>query len=188
MSGFLAVLLNGPPRSGKDTIGTMLVHKLPGAIAVKFAEPIRQYMRQSFGVDMDAPGKDEPHPALFGRTPREVAIAYSERMCKPMWGQDFFGKAAAAAVAKRSPRFAIFTDSGFTHEAEALADAIGSANILQIQVSRPGTDFRMDSRSHWSSPRIGKISFDNCYPDLAALHQAVDLFLVSEIRQWAAWR
>ena len=93
------LLLCGPPRCGKDTIGGMLQTLLPGLpMLMKFAQPIIEFMLRNYGINMALVEKDVPHPRLHGRTPRQVAIAYSERFCKPLFGIDYFGREALSEI------------------------------------------------------------------------------------------
>lgn len=180
------LLLNGPPRSGKDEIGRMLWNRMPsGTVRLKFAEPIIQFMFTTYGIRMSQVDKDAPHPSIpNGRTPREAAIAYSERYCKPLFGQEYFGRMAVEEIqnmARIQQKVCIFTDSGFPHEARPVAEAYP---CLQIRLSRPGTSFIHDSRSYWSLPNIGSIEFDNDAPTLTALADKVYADLVPEVLQW----
>lgn len=172
------VLLNGPPRCGKDTIGEMLYCDLPAAALFKFAQPIADYMRDVHGIDMRTVQKDEPHDDLQGRTPREVAIAYSERLCKPLFGDAYFGDLLARDVERQAAQcegmVAIVTDSGFRIEAAALARRVGPQNCLLVRLSRHGTDFAGDSRSYWPRVRgMRETQFANDVDDLEDLHLKV---------------
>ena len=185
------LLLNGPPRSGKDTIGRTLWNLIPRLVNMKFAEPIVQFMFQAYSIRMEQTEKDLPHEALSGRTPREVAIAYSEKFCKPLYGQDYFGKRAVQSIEqmeKIAMQVCCFTDSGFVHEAGPVAMHVGGSNVLQIRVRRPGRNFQGDSRSYWElrSPTISSIEFDNDCMDLSALHTKVESDLLPEIQKWMA--
>ena len=182
------LLLNGPPRSGKDEIGRKLWNRLPpGTVRLKFAEPIIQFMFTTYGIRMAEVNKDEPHPNLpGGRTPRQVAIAYSEKFCKPLFGQEYFGEVALEAIdgmERIRQKLCIFADSGFPHEARPVA---AKYPTLQIRISRPGTSFIHDSRSYWDLPNVGVIPFENDAPTLTALADKVYADLVPEIKKWLA--
>lgn len=181
------LLLSGPPRSGKDEIGKKLWNKLPpGTVRLKFAEPIIQFMFKTYGIRMAEVNKDEPHPFLSGRTPRQVAIAYSEKFCKPLFGQEYFGECALDEIKNMErihQKLCIFTDSGFPHEARPVA---AKYPTLQIRLSRPGTSFIHDSRSYWDLPNVGVIPFENDAPTLTALADKVYADLVPEIKKWLA--
>lgn len=190
-----AVLLNGPPRCGKDTIGEMLGGMVREAIPAeginslvvgKFAWPIVSYMWDTHRVNMHEVNKDLVHPHLHGRTPREVAIAYSEKLCKPLFGQDYFGKRFMQILddALLRPKVCVLTDSGFASEAEVLVNALGQGNVLQVRIARPGCDFRIDSRSYWSSPRIGHVDFVNAGHSLVDLRKSVEEELLPQILEW----
>lgn len=175
------VLLNGPPRSGKDTIGGML--DIPSR---KFAFPILMFLEDAFGICIDDCEKDAPHENLFGRTPREVAIAFSEKFCKPLFGMDYFGRSALQHCKNMQElrcQLAVFTDSGFSQEAAVLAEHFP---CLQVRLFREGRTFLGDSRSYWEHPKIGHIDFYNNFPDLASLQEAVRTDLAPEIRKWAS--
>lgn len=156
------VLLQGPPRAGKDTAGEMLARGGSGELLLKFAAPIARYLRTMHDIHINgihAGQKDQPMDVLRGRTPREVAIAYSEQLCKPLFGKDYFGRVAALTVAQakasNSARVAVFTDSGFADEAEPVAELVGPKNMLAVRLQRAGTSFDNDSRSFWTSDAVG---------------------------------
>jgi hypothetical protein len=177
-----ALLLNGPPKSGKDYIGQRLEWLIHRSARQKFADPIVDFMIRQFGVDMATVNKDVPDARLNGRTPREVAIGYSEKFCKPLFGIDHFGRLALQKIqwfvhAKQD--LVIFTDSGFVSEAGPIADVYPT---LQVVISRPGTTFQGDSRSHWESPKIGRILFDN---DVTG-PEKIQNELLPEIKAWLA--
>lgn len=181
------VLLNGPPRAGKDAIGSMLEMGINRSRRFKFAAPIIAFMRSEFGIMMETVQKDAPHPNLFGRTPREVAIAYSERMCKPLFGQDYFGKEAIQDIESSKTlcgtEVAIFTDSGFVTEVLPLVERYSSENVLVVRVHRLGKNFDGDSRSFWQPPAgVKEIDFDNDQKTLRELTTKVQADLIPEIR------
>lgn len=181
------ILLNGPPRAGKDSIGAALAQALFGKCSLnKFAAPIVEFMKREFGITPDTVDKDRPHPMLLGRTPRDVMIAYSERFCIPLWGHDFFGRSAAIRLANDpDPKsVVVFTDSGFVREAEPLVLKFGASNILQVRVHRPGHTFQNDSRSFWHHKEIGDLEFDNNCNSLPELIDKVRVDLLPEINKW----
>lgn len=187
-----ALLLNGPPRSGKDTIGRMLWAMAPdlGLVCGKFADPIVRFMSAVFSVDMRRDDlKDIPDNSLLGKTPREVAIAYSERFCKPLFGESYFG-GEAVELLKRMETFGqqmvVFTDSGFVSEAIPVLDHLGAANVLKVTLTRPGCSFVNDSRDHWTHLSIPELRFHNRMPTLDGLRDQLELELLPKVREWAA--
>lgn len=158
-----AVLLNGPPGCGKDTIGQLVKISTDYDVrCMKFAQPIIDTMFWLFGVScVDGKPKGEPCAQLAGRTRREVAISFSEDWIKPRFGKDWFGQYALSRLMEGSGLIYVFTDSGFLEEAKVLAQHLGSENVLQVKIQRPGYGFNGDSRSYWMHPHIPWIEFDN---------------------------
>lgn len=182
-----ALLLNGPPGSGKDTIGKMIWSRVSGSTLEKFAKPIVDFMLSAYGVNMAVVAKDEPHPRLNGRTPRDVAIRYSEGFCKPLWGRTCFGDAAVRRLRdleKQGQHLTIFTDSGFLDEALPVLGHLGHGNVLQVRLSRPGYNYLHDSRSTWSHPDIGYLEFDNDCESTMQLTDKVLSDLTYEVLRW----
>ena len=178
-----ALLLNGPPRSGKDTIGGILSKAIPGGVLRKFATPIVVFMKNEFGIDMAAVEKDEPHQNLLGQTPRQVAIQYSEGFCKPLWGNCFFGHAAFHMLRDvEAGGVPIFTDSGFINEAEALLEH--GMKLLQIRLQRPGCSYDGDSRSTWDHPSIEHLTFFNDPVGVDNLIKKIHRDLMPRIVKW----
>lgn len=167
------VFLNGPPRSGKDTIGRIITDAVPGARAVKFAHALKVATHALFAglqgrqVDLDKHGygignfhelheddvyeycKGDPRPEFFDKTPREAYIAVSELLCKPLFGPAFFGRILRDEIVRNPtvPVWAI-TDSGFADEAVPIIQAVGRHNCTLVRAYREGCTFAGDSRSY----------------------------------------
>lgn len=151
-------LLNGPPRSGKDAAGKILLSMLDNACIMKFAEPVKlsahAVLRMLKGSGTVPLGeafdlcKDEPSPYFRGLTPREVYIAVSEKLCKPLFGKDIFGKLMAEQIEKKKDEGYenfIITDSGFQDESMVLKDRFGD-QVYVVNLHRNGTCYSGDSR------------------------------------------
>lgn len=159
------VLLNGPPRSGKDALGRRIVDLAVrergtcGVAVVKFAHVLKQAVHRAFdlqGIDPEAfdDRKDLPSEAFHGTTPRLAYIQFSEQFAKPLFGRRYFGERLADALSphKDDLAAALVTDSGFVEEAQALVDRFGVENVVLVRLSRPGASFAGDSRSYWDPP------------------------------------
>jgi hypothetical protein len=149
----ILVLLNGPPRCGKDFAGRLLA-KRQGVAVDKFARILKERCHAAYGKpelphDYFEAVKDEPCDLFLGRTPREVYIAFSEAFMKPLHGKNVFGRMLAAEWAGHSVPCLVITDSGFREEAEALIEGLGSAaTTTLIRIHRQGRTFAGDSRSY----------------------------------------
>jgi hypothetical protein len=150
------LLLNGPPRSGKDALGNAII-KILGeerAVMAKFAHVLKVMTHNLYGIECETeqfdPIKDDPNDAFYGATPRQAYIAVSERLMKPLHGSDFFGERLADDVEDFyfDKDLVVVTDSGFKEEAEVLVRRFGRDAVYLVRLSRPGTDFSGDSRSY----------------------------------------
>lgn len=171
------VLLNGPPRCGKDTGARRLVERGGGLIARQgFADPLKLGAHAAHGL-LDAAGralpvdafeavKDQPRPEFFGRTPREAYIAHSEAYLKPLHGPDIFGRLFRRDLEAVSAPLVVVPDSGFAAEAEPLAAAIGRPRVLLVRVHAPtrGCSFAGDSRSFIALPGVRLVTLHNDRP------------------------
>lgn len=159
------LFLNGPPRSGKDTAGTMLTNCIVGSRQMKFAAPLKRAahaMAYALHGDLTAATldnvlqedmfecwKERQLSRFFGATPRDVYKALSELMCKPIFGEDVFGALAAAHIhSDPNCRLWVITDSGFQVEAAPVIHAVGKGNCALVRLHRDGCDFSNDTRSY----------------------------------------
>lgn len=180
------IFIQGPPRSGKDTVGEILRSQLRrlghAARVYKFADPIADWSESFFGVSCrDEAIKDERHHNTEGKTPREVAIAFSERAIKPVFGHDIFGKVLSRKIAQGDQDFAIITDSGFPLEAAPIYRQVGLTNCVALQLERDGTSFVNDSRDYWELPAPGRTtrfrnvgSMSNLLEDVCSMWDRVE--------------
>lgn len=156
------VLLNGPPRSGKDALGRRIsdvsVREMGTSrvILAKFANVLKLAVHRAFDLQGVGPEefdscKDQPSAAFHGATPRAAYIQFSEQFAKPLFGKRYFGERLGAMLAPHdsSDIVAVVTDSGFVEEAQALVDRFGAENVTLVRLSRPGATFEGDSRSYW---------------------------------------
>ncbi len=132
---------------------------------LKFADPLKTAAHALFGLSgMGAAAfegrKEIGIPEFAGYSPREVYIAMSEKLAKPLWGKDFFGKIFVKQikfyrkmlreVCKDDQReiVVICSDCGFLEEISPAIEAFGVPNCLLIRIERNGCDFKSDSRAY----------------------------------------
>lgn len=182
----IAILLNGPPRAGKNLIAHLLTRHLRATIHHKFAKPLVDAMFLLHGVRVEHVDKDAP---WRGTTVRRAMQCLSENYFKPTFGVDCFGHFAVDEIAKLPENLQgypfVFSDSGFVNEARPLSQAI---RCVQVIVRRPGRTFEGDTRSYWSHPSIPVIEFDNDVADVPSLSDKVVSDLIPELRSTAIWR
>ena len=152
------VLFNGPPSSGKDTLASQLVNRIPKSLLVKFAAPLKKLAMHMY-CDSDSQKfhqfdlpdeKNKPSPVFLGKSCRQVQIDISEVYMKPMHGEDVFGKFLVKSIDKETENYDNFfvSDSGFRPEAEVLINEYGPQNVLLIRLIRDGKTYEGDSRNY----------------------------------------
>lgn len=170
------ILLNGPPRCGKDTISEILKNHCPSEVHLeKFALPLKLAVPMIYGLtqanwkeDLDTEqGKDYRCDQLFGKTPREVQIAISEDLLKPLHGKDIFGKLIVRRIERVNSKWfsaTVVSDSGFREEAEVVVDRFGADDVQLWRIHRDGCDFKKDSRGyiHLNDLGVKEFDIDNC--------------------------
>lgn len=156
------LLVNGPPRSGKDTMGGVLSRlartKTKHVLDTKLAKALKEMAHDAFcevkGLSHDTfeDCKDVPQQRLGGRTWREVYIAFSEKLCKPLFGQDYWARLVLDEIDLNEQDYpldyVIITDCGFQVEVDSIVDWAGGRGhtVVLLRMSREGCDFSKDSR------------------------------------------
>lgn len=161
------VFLNGPPRCGKDTAGNIL-QETAGYRVAKFAEILKERTHALYGKNLPhgffEQRKDEPVGFFLGATPRAAYIAVSERLMKPLHGEDIFGRLLLEHIrpmlALRLTGVAI-TDSGFAAEAAPIVAWAGTAQCTLIRIHREGCTFAGDSRGYIELPGVRTVEVVN---------------------------
>ena len=151
-------ILNGPPSCGKDYAvkqliagGNLIEHCSFKRRLHEIGARVMDISDESWSLNYELI-KDCPDPSLRGKTIRDLMIAISEDLVKPLFGRDHFGKLELERIKKiaQSQFFSrdfVFTDGGFIEEAQVFADD-PNVNLVVIQVKRDGCSFDGDSRSY----------------------------------------
>lgn len=167
------ILVNGPPRSGKDTFGKALAERFENVLVVKFATILKYMAHAIYGINYTASEhfdavKDVPASEFFGRTPRDVYKAVSEKLMKPLHGPRIFGKLLADKLENEDlwgsqEKILVVTDSGFRDEALELIDRFhDDAQFILVRLNRGEEyNFANDSRSYIDLPGITTIDLDS---------------------------
>jgi hypothetical protein len=143
------VLLNGPPRCGKDTLVQQLVPYLKFS-HLKFAAPIKRMVAGLLNVDLKhiEEFKEIPVKTLRDETIRYTLIRLSEEFMKPRYGDDIFGNLLWNEAKNAANRLVVVSDCGFASEVATVIQKAGKHNCLLVRIHRGGTDFSNDSRSY----------------------------------------
>jgi len=159
------ILLNGPPRSGKDE-GAAYLYSKYNAHWFRMSQPIKDGLRAMFSMteqqykECEAK-KDTKMEYLFDLSFREAQIAFSEVFAKEVFGITVFGHLAARKVAKSVSRLFVCSDSGFAQEAHPFVQLVGAKNVLVLRLHRRGCNFDRDSRSYINIEGATNLDLEN---------------------------
>jgi hypothetical protein len=169
------VLINGAPRSGKDSAGAMMQQELPGRWEImKFSAGMKERCHAAYGMhaahDAFEEVKDQKLDCFLGLSPREAYIHFSETWMKKVHGDDVFGQLMAQQLkllVEMHPeiRGFLMTDSGFRSESEVMVREFGADAITVIRLHRHGYNFDGDSRGLVDLTDLGVKTYDVNSPD-----------------------
>lgn len=166
------ILINGAPRSGKDTLGTAIVNHCAdrglNACVTKFAWEVKIKVHGIFDA-VDELGKplpadwfenvkDSEGPSGTRMTWRQAYIWYSEEVMKPKFGSTFFGRKMAdrlkATMALGKYDVVAITDCGFFDEVDQVVRQLWEPSMRLVRVTRPGCTYMGDSRGPVTHDRV----------------------------------
>ncbi|WP_133670662.1 hypothetical protein [Burkholderia pseudomallei] len=172
---FAAVVLNGPAKSGKDTILNRIAMQQAQkgnvmVIGMEFKEALIDFAVRTAGISRklwdalyEREYKELPTPYLQingeNVSPRQWLIHISESVVKPMLGEDFFGKVVAGKIKNQMEAvsdlgyeyvFFVFSDGGFPSEALPIIELLGRENYFVSRLHRydeNGDEYTFDGDS-----------------------------------------
>lgn len=161
------ILLNGPPRVGKNTAANMLAVEFDCAI-IGFSHHLKRMVhgiylgREGWDMDPDAFDgcKDEPQAMLSGMSWRKAYIFYSEQVIKPLHGKDWFGSQFVKAATASGADIVVVPDSGFVQEAERTVREFGAENVRLVRIFKDGCSFDGDSRGYIGLKHLGVVEHE----------------------------
>lgn len=146
------VIFNSPPQSGKDDSVTFLKSKYKNIHHCEFKAKLINIVCELYDITRDQfdlvytnQTKDEPCEYFDGMTPRAALIYVAEKIVKPAFGKDYFGKHACKSL--QAGKINVFTDGGFYDELKPVIDVCGAANATIVEIVRDGKSFDEDARS-----------------------------------------
>jgi hypothetical protein len=170
------ILLNGPPRCGKDTAADAIIN-MPFARAEHdtrlkwgMSYPLKRATHELYGHANAAPdafehSKDEPSAAFMGMSPRAAYIAMSEQHAKKQHGDNFFGHVWKRVIFQETldakSALVVAPDAGFAKEWDTPLATFGAGRFLLVRIHRPGVTFKGDSRGYIELPGVASIDLKN---------------------------
>lgn len=150
----MIVLFNGPPGSGKDISADYFKKQGFKHLSFKYRlyEETVKYFNINKGWFMeryeDRSVKEVPHVDLGHMSCREAMIYVSEKVIKPRFGLDYFGKQVAAEINVKQDY--CISDGGFIDELIPVVKRVDPKNFRIVQLTREGHDFSIDSRRYFN--------------------------------------
>lgn len=164
------IFLNGPPRSGKDTVARFLERDLSRWTEhLKFSTPLKNAVHALFGLDCSSEcfdeQKDDTLKEFMYQTPRQAYIDLSEKYVKPRYHKEFLGLVLLRELERLDSageaEVVVISDSGFVEEARTVINKIEARNCLLVRLYRENYIFENDSRSYIKLPSIDTVSLMN---------------------------
>ena len=156
------VYLNGPPKSGKDTIANLLAERYENGVQFKFAQMLREAVGAYFGIDEAEYDRQKDNKIALrfdsmkvwpGMSYRQFVMRLSEKVLKPNFGKGYLGVAFAERIlqipkADDIDQVYIVTELGFSDELYEFRCRVSVTDSLLIQLHRDGLNFNNDSRGY----------------------------------------
>jgi len=185
----ILIIMNAPPRAGKDTLATFLSTVLRKENISTHHVCFKAGLERVAGAMLDVAGmydweweaiyehdKDAPLEFLGGMSPRQFYIHVSESVMKPIFGNDVFAKYLSNACkltqrnARRGDRCVFLcSDGGFVEELETVANQF-EGKVVVLQWDSEGCSFAHDSRRKLDASQFPGVQFvklsDNIRDDM----------------------
>jgi len=149
----MIILLNGPPRCGKDTAAKFICRELKSVNHYKLSRPLKRGVAAIYDlhpeaiVDAEA-NKDIPTPYLLGKSYRWAQIDLFLHL-EDVHGNDVLALMAINYLGKNTAVLhVVISDAGRTAEAQAIVDYYGRSRVGLITIRRPGCNFDSDIREY----------------------------------------
>lgn len=158
------IIFNGPANSGKD-ISVDYLQRQFNAYPFSFKSRLKKITLEVYGISealwaqwYTREGKELPRQDLDGLSAREALIEVSERVIKPYYGQDYFGKVEARRLNSlfhdREDQVVACSDAGFNDEVVPFVEMFGVEDIFVVKIRREGCSFKGDSRNWINTDRV----------------------------------
>ena len=154
-------VLNGPARSGKDTIANLLSQQ--GAEHYKFSRVLKDMTHRHYGLDARfdtyEKTKDEPHNDFGGLSPREAYIERGDAI-RERFGPEVFGNHTALAIKNSKANEIVISDLASYDELKPVTH-IENAKVVIVRLHRDGKDFTGDCRSYVKNTGLIEMDIKN---------------------------
>ena len=176
----MIILLNGPPGSGKDTVGKYIAEKYGNCTIEKFALPIKKMIQTVFNLTPEQfeyvdsqKNKNSPQELLCGKSSREIQIEFAENFMKKTFDNTIFSKLLVKRLNCDKNVVIPVTDLGFHSEIDHIVESRG--DVIVVHLHRENC--RFINRSYVRHPNACRnYRIDNDF-SLEVLYKNIDTFM-----------
>ena len=151
----MIILLNGPPRCGKDTAAEFITLMVGNSKVqhIKMSRPMKAALRVIFGFTITETreleeNKDQNNGLEFADLSyRDMQIKLFEHL-KETYGPEVLGRIFIRYNKQTMKQHTVVSDAGLTVEIEPIIEAYPYKDIGLIQIRRPGCNFDNDIREY----------------------------------------
>jgi hypothetical protein len=147
------IILNGPPRCGKDTAAKAVEKYFSPELClhIKMSAPLKSIVKllTQQPEDYIETFKENPLEELNNHSYRSAQIEVFEKLAE-VFGEDWLGKVAVRRIQQSFQEFFIFSDGGREMDILPLLKEYGEESIMIIQIQRDGCNFKGDIRHYLS--------------------------------------
>lgn len=146
------IILNGPPRCGKDTAAEAIVRYFTteNVSHHKFSRPLKDIVASVTGQEYKDLETIKDQQQEFAGSFRELQIATYEALSK-VFSQQWLGEILCHKIAKDQNDLIVCSDGGRIEDLIPLFRR--NHQVMVIQILRDGCHFNYDIRGYISSPR-----------------------------------
>lgn len=146
------LILNGPPRCGKDTAADAITEMFD-AEHIKLSKPLKDFAHYVIGGDLEVLEQNkEKNLPIYNMSYREMQIFLFQAIAKGL-GEQWLGKITARNIRNSENDLFVMSDGGRPEDLEPLFRAFPSGSIMIVQIMREGCFFNNDIRQYISDRR-----------------------------------
>lgn len=144
------IILNGPPRCGKDTAANA-IESYYGADTckhMKISQPLKDISQMVFGQPYQVleMNKEKELPK-FNISYRDAQIGTFQQLI-PVFGAEWLGYCMVNAINAAEQPYFVLSDGGRMEDIRPLIPFFGPENLMIVQIMREGCNFLGDIRSY----------------------------------------
>jgi adenylate kinase family enzyme len=141
------IILNGPPRSGKDTAAEE-IERVFDAVHLKLSWPLKYIVSDTLGLSREELEANKERKTVYDLSYRQLQIEVYNAL-KRIFGDTWLASMTITRIdrAQSNDTF-VLSDCGRQEEVDAMVSAFGKNNVLVLKVYRQDTSFKNDIRGY----------------------------------------